>query len=81
MSSLAYDGSMVPTMRASEAAVSTIADIVHRLRADCSKGLDTEQVERRRGVHGYNEFEIKEDDPLWKKYLNQVSQVAVYATG
>lgn len=73
MSSLAYDGSMVPTMRASEAAVSTIADIVHRLRADCSKGLSAEQVERRRQVHGHNEFEINEDDPLWKKYLNQVS--------
>ena len=72
MSSLAFDGSMVPTMRASEAAVSTVADIVHRLRADCSKGLTTEQVEKRREVHGFNEFEIKEDDPLWRKYINQV---------
>ena len=73
MSSLAYDGSMVPTMRASEAAVSTITDIVHRLRADCSKGLTTEQVEQRREVHGLNDFEIKEDDPLWRKYINQVA--------
>ena len=59
-------------MRASEAAVSTVADIVHRLRADCSKGLTTEQVEKRREVHGFNDFEIKEDDPLWRKYINQV---------
>lgn len=73
MSSLAFDGSMVPTMRASEAAVSTVPDIVHRLRADCSKGLTTEQVEKRREVHGFNEFEIKEDDPLWRKYINQVA--------
>ena len=72
MSSLSYDGNMVPTMRASEAAVSTIADVVHRLRADCSKGLNAEHVERRREVHGLNEFEIKEDDPLWRKYINQV---------
>lgn len=72
MTSLAFDGSM-PTMRASEAAVSTIADIVHRLRADCSKGLTTEQVEKRREVHGFNDFEIKEDDPLWRKYINQVA--------
>ena len=72
MSSLAYGGSMVPTMRASEAAVSTIPDIVRRLGADCSKGLSTDQVEQRRHVHGLNEFEIKEDDPLWRKYINQV---------
>ena len=72
MSSLAYDGSMVSAMRASEAAVSTIPDVVRRLRADSSKGLNTEQVEQRRQVHGFNEFEIKEDDPLWRKYINQV---------
>ena len=71
MSSLQFEGT-VPTMRASEAAVSTVTDVVHRLGADCSRGLANNQVEERRQIYGYNEFEIKEDDPLWRKYLNQV---------
>lgn len=65
----------VPTMRASEAAMSTVTDVVHRLGADCSRGLTNSQVEERRKMHGYNEFEIKEDDPLWRKYLNQVESL------
>ncbi len=59
-------------MRASEAAVSTVTDVVHRLSADCARGLSESQVSERRQLHGYNEFEIKEEDPLWRKYLNQV---------
>jgi len=59
-------------MRASEAAVSTVTDVVHRLEADSAKGLSEGQVEERRKLYGRNEFEISEDDPLWKKYLNQV---------
>lgn len=74
MSSLDFKGT-VPTMRASEAAVSTVADVVHRLGADCSRGLTNSQVEERRQIYGYNEFEIKEDDPLWRKYLNQVHSI------
>ena len=62
-------------MRASEAAVSTVTDVVHRLDADCARGLTNHQVEERRKLHGYNEFEIKEEDPLWRKYLNQVLSV------
>ncbi len=69
--SLSFEGG-VSTMRASEAAVSTITDVVHRLNADCGRGLTESQVEERRQLHGHNEFEIKEDDPLWRKYLNQV---------
>ncbi len=64
-------------MRASEAAVSTVSDVVHRLGADTARGLGESQVSERRQLHGYNEFEIKEEDPLWRKYLNQVWFVLV----
>ena len=60
------------SMRASEATVSTVADVVHRLRGDPVRGLSEAEVERRRKLHGYNEFEIKDEEPLWRKYLNQV---------
>ena len=59
-------------MRAAEAAVSTVTDVVGRLGADCSAGLTEEEVERRRKLFGKNEFVIKKEEPLWRKYLNQV---------
>ena len=60
-------------MRASEAAVSTIADVVLRLSADVARGLQESDVVQRRQLHGFNEFNIKEEEPLWQKYLNQVA--------
>ena len=73
MSSISFDGVLPCAMRASEASVSTVADVVSRLGADCSVGLKETEVERRRNVFGRNEFTIQAEDPLWKKYLNQVS--------
>jgi len=46
--------------------------VAGRLQADVNWGLSEGEVARRRKSHGYNEFEIKQDDPLWKKYLMQV---------
>ena len=73
MTSLEHKGGSLTQMRASEAAVSPVADVVHRLGSDCSQGILREEVGRRQQLHGLNEFEIREDDPLWRKYLNQVS--------
>ena len=70
--SISFDGVLPCAMRASEAAVSTAADVVSRLCADCAAGLTEDEVERRRKVFGRNEFTIKEEEPLWRKYLNQV---------
>lgn len=36
-------------------------------------GLSQPEVVRRRAYHGWNEFDIGEDEPLWKKYMAQVS--------
>ena len=77
MSSISFDGVLPCAMRASEAAVSTVADVVSRLSADCAIGLTATEVERRRKVFGRNEFVIKKDEPLWRKYINQVSRPIV----
>ncbi|CAI8016880.1 Calcium-transporting ATPase type 2C member 1 [Geodia barretti] len=69
--SISFDGVLPCAMRASEAAVSTATDVVSRLGADISAGLTAEEVERRRKAFGRNEFTIKEEEPLSKKYLNQ----------
>uniref|UniRef100_A0A673KT61 Calcium-transporting ATPase n=1 Tax=Sinocyclocheilus rhinocerous TaxID=307959 RepID=A0A673KT61_9TELE len=39
--------------------------------ADLQFGLTQEEVTRRRAYHGWNEFDISEDEPLWKKYISQ----------
>lgn len=41
------------------------------LEVDPSTGLTSDEVVRRRSAHGNNDFEISEDKPLWKKYLEQ----------
>ena len=69
---------MLSTIRASEAAVSTVVDVVRRLEADPSRGLTSAEVERRRSMHGFNEFQIIEEEPLWRKYLNQVGMATVF---
>ncbi|KIH58931.1 e1-E2 ATPase [Ancylostoma duodenale] len=41
------------------------------LRSDASAGLSTAEASLRRQYHGYNEFEVTEQEPLWKKYTEQ----------
>uniref|UniRef100_A0A673B492 Calcium-transporting ATPase n=1 Tax=Sphaeramia orbicularis TaxID=375764 RepID=A0A673B492_9TELE len=41
------------------------------LPADLQLGLTQEEVIRRRNYHGWNEFDINEEEPLWKKYISQ----------
>ena len=48
-------------------------DVLDRLKADAHGGLSTQEANRRLQVHGQNEFEIAQEEPLWKKYLDQVS--------
>lgn len=43
-------------------------------QADLQRGLTQEEVDRRRTYHGWNEFDISEDEPLWKKYISQVTR-------
>lgn len=58
-------------LRASEACGLPQAEVLGRLGVEAGRGLSPQQVDQRRAVHGLNQFAIKEEDPLWKKYLNQ----------
>lgn len=42
------------------------------LRSDMERGLTIAEVNRRQKYNGYNEFDIQEHDPIWRKYLDQV---------
>ena len=58
-------------LKSSEAAQLSYPDIALQLEVDIHTGLSEYEVGRRRMNHGYNEFDITADEPLWKKYLGQ----------
>ncbi|CAD6184355.1 unnamed protein product [Caenorhabditis auriculariae] len=62
---------MIETLSAEEAASHDARNCVQMLRTDVAEGLTTAEATRRRQYHGYNEFEVGESEPLWKKYLEQ----------
>ena len=69
------------TMRSTQAAMASITDVAQSLRVDWNRGLSSAEAEQRRQLHGFNEFNIKEEEPLWKRYLKQVRMKASWFTG
>ena len=54
-----------------QAALLSAYEVQSILQVDSRRGLASDEVSRRRAVHGFNEVGIKNPDPLWKKYLEQ----------
>ncbi|XP_077983534.1 calcium-transporting ATPase type 2C member 1-like [Glandiceps talaboti] len=59
---------MIPANEAASLSTDTVVD---RVDTNPRKGLNTLEAQRRLRIHGHNEFEINEDEPLWKKYIGQ----------
>uniref|UniRef100_A0A667YXN7 Calcium-transporting ATPase n=1 Tax=Myripristis murdjan TaxID=586833 RepID=A0A667YXN7_9TELE len=62
---------MVPVLASKKASELPVNEVACVLQADLQLGLSQEEVTRRRAYHGWNEFDISEDEPLWKKYISQ----------
>ncbi|CAM9727471.1 unnamed protein product [Lampetra fluviatilis] len=54
-----------------EASGLDVPEVTRALKTDIDAGLDAGEVLLRREVHGANEFELGEHEPVWKKYLSQ----------
>ncbi|XP_029927832.1 calcium-transporting ATPase type 2C member 1 [Myripristis murdjan] len=65
------DETMVPVLASKKASELPVNEVACVLQADLQLGLSQEEVTRRRAYHGWNEFDISEDEPLWKKYISQ----------
>lgn len=48
-------------------------EIETTLQTNIKHGLLSNEAEHRQKLYGLNEFDVGEDDPLWKKYLYQVT--------
>ncbi|CAD5123240.1 DgyrCDS11598 [Dimorphilus gyrociliatus] len=62
---------MINCLKADEACHMTSDDVLHLMRSDIQHGLSHNDAAVRQRIHGLNDFEINEDEPLWKKYLSQ----------
>ena len=60
-------------LSSSEASGINCHEVAQKMRTNLAEGLSNRDAVERRQMHGYNEFDIQEDEPLWKKYLGQVS--------
>ncbi|PAV57554.1 hypothetical protein WR25_02304 [Diploscapter pachys] len=69
--STACESTMIETLTAQNAATHDPITCCQMLRTDVHSGLQTAECVRRRQFHGYNEFDIGEPEPLWKKYVEQ----------
>ncbi|XP_064467366.1 calcium-transporting ATPase type 2C member 1-like isoform X2 [Ornithodoros turicata] len=54
-----------------EAAQRSYEDVGERLGTDIRRGLSWREARRRLLALGPNEFEVRQEDPLWKKYFEQ----------
>jgi Ca2+-transporting ATPase len=52
----------------------TSNEIIKLLKTDSKLGLDEAEVRRRRKFYGHNDFEVDDDEPIWKKYLGQFKE-------
>ncbi|XP_062321215.1 calcium-transporting ATPase type 2C member 1 isoform X1 [Osmerus eperlanus] len=65
------DETMVPVLTSKKASELPVNEVVCVLQADLQYGLSKSEVTRRRAYHGWNEFDINEEEPLWRKYICQ----------
>uniref|UniRef100_A0A674AT52 P-type Ca(2+) transporter n=1 Tax=Salmo trutta TaxID=8032 RepID=A0A674AT52_SALTR len=62
---------MVPVLTSKQASQLPVNEVTCVLQADLQYGLTHSEVTRRRAYHGWNEFDINEEEPLWRKYISQ----------
>ncbi|XP_068116903.1 calcium-transporting ATPase type 2C member 2 [Hyperolius riggenbachi] len=64
-------GDDVIPLAAKEASRLSEEELIKYLHVDENSGLSESSVLQRRVKHGWNEFEVDNSDPVWKKYLGQ----------
>ncbi|CAG9538346.1 unnamed protein product [Cercopithifilaria johnstoni] len=62
---------MIQSISALQASILPYVECADTLRTDIKQGLSSAEVIRRQKYNGYNEFDIHDHYPIWRKYLDQ----------
>lgn len=68
---------MMTFLNSESASSKSYEETANLLKADLRLGLSGHEISERRKLYSYNEFEIKNDDPIWRKYLEKVKSILV----
>ena len=63
---------MLTHITSQKAASIPVKDLEGIYHTNLEHGMSQDEAVRREKICGPNEFDVKEDDPLWRRYLNQV---------
>ncbi|XP_055950563.1 calcium-transporting ATPase type 2C member 1-like isoform X2 [Argiope bruennichi] len=58
-------------LRTDEACRRSYEEVATLLNTDIHNGLSWQEANHRLSFYGYNEFEVTQEEPLWKKYIEQ----------
>ncbi|VDK74553.1 unnamed protein product [Litomosoides sigmodontis] len=62
---------MIQSLSALQASTLSYVECANMLRTDIKQGLSSAEIVRRQKYNGYNEFDIRDHYPIWRKYLDQ----------
>ena len=63
---------MATVISSGRASSLSVEEVIKQFNTSETRGLTNDEIERRRMLHGWNEFDVTEEKSLWKKYLDQV---------
>ena len=66
------ENDMLPFLSSAKVSSMSVEDVLREFRSDASTGLVDEEADRRKRIYGLNEFDVGQETPLWKKYVDQV---------
>ncbi|GIY75726.1 calcium-transporting ATPase type 2C member 1, partial [Caerostris extrusa] len=58
-------------LRSEEACRWSYDEVATLLNTNIHNGLSWQEANQRLSLHGFNEFEVTQEEPLWKKYIEQ----------
>ncbi len=65
---------MMRTLSSAQAAIAPVDDVLRALGVDSRHGLSSLDVTERIRVHGPNELETEEPEPVWKKFIEKLKE-------
>ena len=63
---------MMSFLNSESASCISFEEAANLLKTDLKVGLNLDDIQERRKLYSFNEFEIKNSDPLWLKYLENI---------